>query len=39
MYIPIILGTAREGRQSEKAARFMLQKALEAGVESEIIDV
>lgn len=39
MYIPIILGTAREGRQSEKAARFMLQKALEAGLESEIIDV
>jgi len=39
MYIPIILGTAREGRQSEKAARFMLQKALEAGIESEIIDV
>ena len=39
MYIPVILGTAREGRQSEKAARFMLQKALEAGLESEIIDV
>ena len=39
MYIPIILGTAREGRQSEKAARFMLQKALVAGLESEIIDV
>ena len=39
MYIPIILGTAREGRQSEKAARFMLQKALEAGLESEIFDV
>ena len=39
MYIPIILGTARAGRQSEKAARFMLQKALEAGLESEIIDV
>ena len=39
MYIPIILGTAREGRQSEKAARFMMQKALEAGLESEIIDV
>lgn len=39
MYIPVILGTAREGRQSEKAARFMLQKALDAGLESEIIDV
>jgi len=39
MYIPVILGTARAGRQSEKAARLMLQKALEAGLESEIIDV
>jgi NAD(P)H-dependent FMN reductase len=39
MYIPVILGTARQGRQSEKAARFMLQKAQEAGLESEIIDV
>ncbi|MGV8176140.1 MAG: NADPH-dependent FMN reductase [Methanothrix sp.] len=39
MYIPVILGTARAGRQSEKAARFMLAKALEAGLESEIIDV
>lgn len=39
MYIPVILGTARLGRQSEKAANFMLQKAQEAGLESEIIDV
>jgi NAD(P)H-dependent FMN reductase len=39
MYIPVILGTARAGRQSEKAAAFMLQKADEAGLESEIIDV
>jgi NAD(P)H-dependent FMN reductase len=39
MYIPVILATARLGRQSEKAARFMLQKAQEAGLESEIIDV
>lgn len=39
MYIPIILGTAREGRQSEKMARFMLQEALKADLESEIIDV
>jgi NAD(P)H-dependent FMN reductase len=39
MFIPVILGTARAGRQSEKAARFVLQKALEAGLESEIIDV
>ena len=39
MYTPIILGTARTGRQSEKAARFMLQKAQEAGLESELVDV
>jgi NAD(P)H-dependent FMN reductase len=39
MYIPIILGTAREGRESEKVARFMLEKALEFGLNSEIIDV
>ena len=34
-----MLGTAREGRQSEKAAKFMLQEATNAGLESEIIDV
>lgn len=39
MYIPIILGTAREGRESEKVARFMLEKAIEFGIDSEIIDV
>ena len=39
MHFPVILGTARSGRQSEKAALFMLQKAREAGLESEIIDV
>jgi len=39
MYIPVILGTAREGRQSEKVARFMLQEVLKAGLESEILDV
>ncbi|MBN1613607.1 MAG: NAD(P)H-dependent oxidoreductase [Deltaproteobacteria bacterium] len=39
MYIPIILGTARIGRQSEKVARFMLAEVLKYGLESEIIDV
>jgi len=39
MYIPIILGTAREGRQSEKVANFMLAEVIKAGLESEIIDV
>lgn len=39
MYIPIILGTARKDRQSEKVANFMLQEATKFGLESEIIDV
>lgn len=39
MYIPIILGTARDGRQSEKAANFMLEMAKDFGLETEIIDV
>ncbi len=38
MYIPIILGTAREGRQSAKAAKFMLAEAVKFGFDSEIID-
>jgi len=39
MYIPIILGTARQGRQSEKVANFMLSETIKAGLQSEIIDV
>jgi NAD(P)H-dependent FMN reductase len=39
MYIPIILGTGREGRQSEKVARYILSEAKSAGFESEILDV
>lgn len=39
MYIPIILGTAREGRQSEKAAKFMLDEVKKAGIQTELIDV
>jgi len=39
MYIPIILGTAREGRQSEKVAKFMLQEMDKAALDSEIVDV
>ena len=38
MYFPIILGTAREGRQSEKVARFMLEEVRKAGIEGDIID-
>ena len=39
MYIPIILGTARKGRQSEKVAKFLLGEAIKAGLETKIIDV
>lgn len=39
MYIPIILGTGREGRQSEKVARFITQETQKADVETELIDV
>lgn len=38
MYFPIILGTARQGRQSEKVASFILWQAKAAGVDSEILD-
>ena len=40
LYIPIILGTARQGRRSEHAARFVLEQTRKrAGVETELIDV
>jgi NAD(P)H-dependent FMN reductase len=39
MYVPIILGTAREGRQSEKAAKFMIGQIKKFGLETEIVDV
>ncbi len=39
MYIPVILGTAREGRQSEKAAKFIHAEAAKFGFETELIDV
>jgi len=39
MYIPIILGTAREGRESEKVAKFMLKEVKDYGLETELIDV
>jgi NAD(P)H-dependent FMN reductase len=39
MYIPVILGTAREGRQSEKVATFMCGLAIKAGLETEIVDI
>lgn len=39
MYLPIILGTAREGRQSEKVARFMLAEVKSRGADGAIVDV
>ena len=39
MYIPVILGTARKGRQSEKVARFILAEVKKAGLETELLDV
>ncbi len=39
LYIPIILGTAREGRQSVKVANFALEQVEAAQIESQIIDV
>lgn len=39
MYIPVILGTAREGRKSEKVANFVLREVQQSGVETTLIDV
>jgi len=40
LFIPVILGTARQGRESEHAARFVLERTKgRAGVETEFIDV
>jgi NAD(P)H-dependent FMN reductase len=39
MFIPVILGTAREGRQSEKVARLVLEQVQAAGHKTELIDV
>jgi NAD(P)H-dependent FMN reductase len=40
LFIPVILGTARQGRRSEHAARFVFEQTKQhAGVETELIDV
>src|SRR5881396_4026633 len=40
LLIPVILGTARQGRESEHAARFVFEQTKKrAGVETEFIDV
>ncbi|MDP3794997.1 MAG: NAD(P)H-dependent oxidoreductase [bacterium] len=38
MFIPIILGTAREGRRSEKVARFLLGEVEKAGLTTQLVD-
>jgi len=39
MYIPVILGTARKGRQSEKVAKFILGEVKKAKIKTGLIDV
>ena len=39
MYIPVILGTARQGRKSEYVANFVIAEVKKAGIETELIDV
>ena len=39
LFIPIILGTAREGRRSENVARFVLSEAKKYGFKTELVDV
>lgn len=39
MYIPIILGTGRKGRQSEKVANYIKEQVLKTDVKTEILDV
>ena len=40
LFIPIILGTAREGRQSEKVAKFVLAETKKhPNITTELLDV
>lgn len=39
LYIPVILGTGREGRQSDVPARWVTAKFAQAGIETELVDV
>jgi NAD(P)H-dependent FMN reductase len=39
VFIPVILGTARVGRYSEKVASFVISKVKEAGIETQLLDV
>ncbi|WP_297068529.1 NADPH-dependent FMN reductase [Thermococcus sp.] len=39
MKVKVILGTAREGRKSERVAKYLAKRAKELGWEAELIDV
>jgi len=39
LFFPVILGTAREGRESEKVARFMIAQTKRAGHKTQLVDV
>jgi NAD(P)H-dependent FMN reductase len=40
LFIPVILGTSRQGRQSESVAKFVVEQVTaRAGVETELIDI
>ena len=40
LFIPVVLGTARKGRRSENAARFVFEETKKrAGVETELVDI
>lgn len=39
LVIPVLLGTAREGRQSEKAAVYMAEQLVAAGFDAPLVDV
>src|SRR5260370_16297830 len=40
LFLPVILGTARKGRRSENAARFVFEETKKrAGVETDFVDI
>ena len=40
LFIPVILGTSRQGRQSESVAKFVVEQvAAREGIETELIDI
>ena len=39
LFIPVLLGTGREGRQSENVAKFVYEQVKLVGIETELVDV